>query len=52
MELNIYGNHVREIEKSSSKKEYLCILFMDISKVFDTVNHSLLLASCMDTVSL
>ena len=26
------------------KGEYICVLFMDLSEVFDTINHDLLLA--------
>ena len=30
--------------KALDKKEYICVLFMDLSKAFDTINHDLLLA--------
>ena len=30
--------------KALDKKEYICILFMDLSKAFDTISHDLLLA--------
>ena len=31
-------------KKALGKKEYICVLFMDLSKVFDTINHDLLMA--------
>ena len=31
-------------KKALDKKEYICVLFMDLSKAFDTINHDLLLA--------
>ena len=30
--------------KALDRKEYICVLFMDLSKAFDTINHDLLLA--------
>ena len=30
--------------KALDKKEYICVLLMDLSKAFDTINHNLLLA--------
>ena len=30
--------------KALEKKEYICVLFMDLSKAFGVVNHDLLLA--------
>ena len=30
--------------KALDKKEYICVLFMDLSKASDTINHDLLLA--------
>ena len=41
-----YGNHVRKMDKKAlDNKEYICILFVDLSKAFDTINHNLLLAN-------
>ena len=31
-------------KKALDKKQYICNLFMDLSKAFDTINHNLLLA--------
>ena len=31
-------------KKVLDKGEYVCVLFMDLSKAFDTINHDLLLA--------
>ena len=44
MNSTFYGNHAREMEKNSRQKEYICVLFMGLSKAFDTINHDLLLA--------
>ena len=32
------------MKKAVDKEEYVSALFMDLSKVFDTINHDLLLA--------
>ena len=37
-------NHAWEMKKAVDKEEYVSALFMDLSKVFDTINHDLLLA--------
>ena len=38
-----YGNHARKGRKAQEKKEYICVLFMDLSKAFDTTKDNLLL---------
>ena len=30
--------------KTLEKKEYICVLFMDLSRAFDIINHNILLA--------
>ena len=36
--------YVWNIEKSLDKGGYICAIFKDLSKEFDTVNHDLLIA--------
>ena len=38
-----YCNHARKMEKKLQTKKNICVLFMDLSKTFDTVNHDPLL---------
>ena len=35
---------LEKLKKVLDKKEYICVLFMDLSKASDTINHDLLLA--------
>ena len=32
------------MEKCAGQRKYICVLFMDLSKAFGTINHDLLLA--------
>ena len=34
-------------KEALGKKEYMCLLFMDLTKAFDTTNHNLLLAKLL-----
>ena len=35
---------IEKLRKALDKKEYICVLFMYLSKVFNTINQDLLLA--------
>ena len=35
---------LKKWKNALDKQEYVCVLFMDLSKAFDTINHDLLLA--------
>ena len=39
-----FNNHTRKMEKVSDNEENMSAIFMDFSKVFDTINHGRLLA--------
>ena len=36
--------YVRNVEKTLDKGGYVCAIFMDLSKAFDTLNHNLIIA--------
>ena len=37
-----FNSHARKMEKSLDKEENMSVIFMDLSKAFDTINHDLL----------